>query len=142
MTYSFVVCLNAVNMYICIHTHSYILTYIHRYTHNTYIYTHTHTHTHVAMLKCAPNVVFFSVWLLQSASESSCPILILEFSSVFAALCSYVHCAVTCTVQLHTLCSYIHPFTCMCSFTSSQSSGCLQAYIRCMPRIMSTVTAL
>jgi len=99
------VCVCVCDLYICglfrrrwhvyihayIHTHSYILTYIHKYTHNTYIRTHTHTHTHVALLKCAPNVVFFPVWPLQSASESSCPILILEFSSVFAALCSHIH---------------------------------------------------
>jgi hypothetical protein len=101
-----------------------IRTYIHTYIHT---HTHTHTHTHVSMLKCAPNVVFFSVWPLQSASKSSCPILTLEFSSVFAALC-ITH-------------SYI-TVTCMCSFTSSQSTGCLQACIRCMSHIMSTSTAL
>jgi hypothetical protein len=77
------------HVYMHTHTHSYILTYIHKYTHNTYI--RTHTHAHIATLKCAPNVGFFSVWPLQSASELSCPIYILEFSSVFAALCSYIH---------------------------------------------------
>jgi hypothetical protein len=94
---------------------------------HTHVSTHTHTHTRVAMLKCAPNVVFFSVWPLQSASESSCPILTLEFSSVFAALCiTYSYTTVTC----------------MCFFTSSRSTGCLQAHIRCMSHIMSTSTAL
>jgi hypothetical protein len=53
------------------------------------MYARARTHIHVTMLKCAPNVVFLSVWPLQIASES-CPILILEFSSVFAAPCSYI----------------------------------------------------
>jgi hypothetical protein len=112
MTYSFVVCLNAVDLYTCIHsythtythTYSYIITYIHKHNNNTYVHTHTHTHTHtyvsththVAMLKCALIVVFFSVWPLQTASASSCPILILEFSSAFPAL------------QLHYF--YVHVF--------------------------------